>query len=305
LCSRLDEDPARCLGEIRECDAAFANCGPVQGFVPSAQECLRDYVKARWDTLELVVLNLREPSRPAVSRLRMPRDEQALGAWSDGSDLYYTFKQPVAVADDPRSYAAYAYKRIDLRDPAEPAISPPVSVPGQLLAVRDGALYLRDFGWQGDLPNRHVISVRRAQLGEADEDGRASAELEATHELGEDDFESLALADADTLAYVLRGDALVLSNARTLEPRSRVPLRAEQALQALQGRRALLGDGHSLTVVDFDDPEQARVASHHLVRGWANSNVWLEDELIVAAGPYGLQRFSTTTDPLSAPVVPR
>lgn len=290
LCVRLADDGADCLGAIQECDASFEGCGPVQGFVPSTQECTRDYVKTRWSSFEFAVIDLTRPEEPSLARLKMPRTDHALGAWVQGSDLYYTFKEPVSLPDDPRSYAAYAFKRIDLSEPGKPRMQSAVNVPGELLAVGGDALFLRDYAWAEGFSAQHEIALRRA-VAPRSERGEPEAELEASLELGQRALANVAALDGDALAYVVPGEGVVVADAASLKTRSRVALAAGHSLAAVHEGRALLSDGRSLTVVDMSDPDDARVSAHHLVRGWANASVCLGGDVFVAAGAYGLQRF--------------
>lgn len=303
LCSRIDDDPARCTGEIRECNASFGECGVVEGFVPSDQQCMRDYVRTRWNSLQFAVIDLTDPAHPEFSHLAMPGTEHALGAFVRGSDLYYTFDRPLALPDDPRSYAAYFYQRIDLSAPSDPQLDPEVNVPGELLTVAGADLYLRDYAWTDGLGNETEIALRRARHADAASDAQPPAELVASLPLGQADLATLAIDEHGTLAYLLRGDALVVADAATLTTRSKVGVSAAHRLDTLHAGRALLSDGRSLGVVTFDDPDAAKLAVHHLVRGWASATVWADDELFVAAGPYGLQRF-TAEPPVAVATTP-
>jgi hypothetical protein len=297
-CVQLDEDPPRCLGEIQECDGAFANCGPVMGFLPSSQNCTREYVKTRWTTLTFDIIDLRDPAYPGLTRLQMPESEHGLGAFASGSDLYYTFKRPVVLPDDPRSYAAYQYKRIDLSDPAYPRVQAEINLPGELLAVRDGALYSRDHRWHDGLDPAYDTTLHRVSL-----DGTPI--VEASTELGVSKLANLDLDGGGSLSYLLPGEAFVIADATSLRRLSSVEVTGSQRVQAVRPGRAVLTDLGSLSIIDFTNPEAASFSAHHLVRGWNSGMAWVDDDLFVATGPYGLQHFSVAGGGEPAPAIPR
>ena len=68
--------------------------------------------------------------------------------------------------------------------------------------------------------------------------------------------------------------------------------------------RAVLTDSGSLSIVDFTHPEAAAFSAHHVVRGWNSSMAWVDDDLFVATGPYGLQHFSLAGGSEPAPAIP-
>jgi len=93
-------------------------------------------------------------------------------------------------------------------------------------------------------------------------------------------------------------------SSRTCAPLSSVDVTASQRVQAVRPGHAVLTDPGSLSIIDFTDPAAAAFSAHHLIRGWNSGMAWDDDDLLVATGPYGLQRFSLARGGEPAPAVP-
>jgi LVIVD repeat len=126
----------------------------------------------------LQVLDLSDPDMPVLRDPIAPESgERILSAFAAGSSVYYVYRNRAEAADGaggtPR--ARFYFRRIDLSQPARPALETPVNVPGQLVAVAGDDLFTREFVSRG---GDVETVVHRLVLRE----GRA--ELRATHSFG-------------------------------------------------------------------------------------------------------------------------
>jgi hypothetical protein len=97
------------------------------------------------------IVDLSDAANPKVvpSKVTFSLPDEAVSARAVGNSLFVTVKNLTAVAGDPRPYAKYYLKRVDLTNPSVPVIDNGINIPGYPIDVDDTKIFTRDTQWGG------------------------------------------------------------------------------------------------------------------------------------------------------------
>lgn len=303
ICQRkLDEEVASCQGGFVHCKrvAGVTNCTPLE----MAAESLREYCSTTelyryWQSMELDVLDLRNPQAPTLTPVSFAKDEQALGLVAAGQKLYFTFKRPHVVANDPRAFAKYYFREIGLNNPSTPEVGEPVNVPGQLLAVDGARLFTRDLRWGNELSETWLHALERVSNG---------ARILASQRFEGREVHSVLLDGTARVLVSHRGlwqrplqygqprdaDVLTIYDAG-LEKIGETEVDSFSELtQAVDGR-VLFKVPSGLMVVNAQNPAAPYAQAYFPYSGYVRQVSYDGQNILLAAGPYGLFQLDATT----------
>ena len=330
-CRSLDGGAVVCEGSMARCtfdpgsEDAFACVEIDPTEIPTSEDCYDHELRRYWQRFTLDVLDLTTPSTPVLAdAIELPRMDEAAGLVGGDGRLFYTYRRPIAVADDPRPLVAWYFRPIDLGSPAAPVVGPAVNVPGQLVAVDGSALLTEDLVW-----GEHVAEtvVRRLEWTAPDR-----AELVASHAVSDRTVDSLVLDGAGHVLLSHRApwsfdsgygvavagpagagpDAAYSASTETEPTRLRildettlsqlgeVDIDSWATLEQAVNGRALFQVPGGLLVVNSSDPTSPVAQAYFLTLGWPSEIIFDVDEILFAAGPYGIYRFDANATNLLA-----
>ncbi len=317
VCERLDGGPEVCSGEIQRCVTDSLGyeeweCERVDPDSIATETSCYDYPQYRyWSHFDVAVLDLGDPDAPAMApTLHLPVEEEAVGLLAKGEELLVSYRVPYAVPGDPRGYARYYFRRVDLSAPSAPVVGPGISVPGELLDLQGDALYTRDFVWHGEnvesavnklrlVGDRAVLEARvryrDRQVSAVKLDG--GGHLLVAHRLAwwtaqqDPDFDGSSLVD--TLSVLDAGGAL--------DELSSLDVDSWSALREARDGRALFAVPGGVLVVNLDDPARPFAQAFFPSLGWYQDMTVDGDAMYIAGGPYGMFAFDLDEFNLDGP----
>ena len=316
-CSRkIGSDQQVCEGSIRHCKrvASMTTCTDVDAATAGATtHCSIEERRRYWQSLELDVLDLRNPIAPTLTPLEFGREEEALGLIADGDSVYFAFKRPHVVAGDPRPFAKHYVRRVALGDPTQPAIGAPVNLPGELLGVRGDRLFTRDLRYGTTLTETWVHTLR--QTGEVAEilASRAFAGREVTGVLldgaervlvthravpDKGDFYEEDSGDDDLAPSTPENrelDKLTLLQAEGLVQVGETDVDAWSSMTQVIAGKILFSVQGGLLVVNALDPARPYAQAYFPYNGYQRRVTFDGQNIFVAAGPYGIHFLDATT----------
>lgn len=303
-CSSLNGQEPYCSGSFYRCtqsDDGQTQCEPISEDGLTLRESCYTHERFRyWWHYRLQVLDLRQPERPVLGEpIDMDADKEGVSALVNGDDLYVTWRRPAQIQGDSRPYVRYFFERLDLTDPATPALDAPVNIPGVLMAVDNGGrtLFTQDFVWGDEIVETAInkLSVR---------DGRAY--LDARRRFEDQYVSSLRLDARGNLLVSHRAawrayqdnqeqvQKLSVLNARSrdFEVRAEVDVDLWAELRDVRDGRALFSVPGGLLIMNLDDPTAPVAQAYFPVQGWPRQLLLEGGDVYFAAGRYGMYRFN-------------
>ncbi len=317
-CRSLDGAPEVCTGEIARCTwerDGGESCEPVDvSTIDTRRDCYDGERYRYWQSYVLDVLDLRDAARPRLADpLAMPAEDEATALLpGDDTRAFYTYKRPVAVPGDARPFVAWFFRALDLSDPSRPVTGAPVNVPGQLLDVSERTLITRDLRW-GDSVAETV--VHRLEWRED------AAYLEASRRFADRSVESVQLDGAGHVLVthgplyrgpyygggVVDGPAtsadsdlvrLSILSATDLSEAAAADVDRWASLRGAASGRALFQVPGGLLLMSLADPSHPRMQAYFPTMGWPSEILFEGDDIVFAAGPYGIYRFDADEENL-------
>lgn len=303
-CRSLEGAEPVCTGEINLCELADGRwtCSPVDPDTLDATESCYEYERYRyWQRYELHVLDLSTSDAPAFTEpFRLPSEDEGVSALANGEHLWVTIKHPESVEGDPRGFARYFIRDLDLSAPSTPVLGDPINVPGELIAADGTNVYTRDVVW-GD----NIVDVAVARLRIRD----GLAYLQARHQFVDQEVHNVLLDGAGhlvvshrlpwQLAYD-RGveqtvETVTLLDYRNLQVLSAYDIDYWATLQDAVAGRLLFQVPGGLLVVNTEIPTEPSTQAYFPIVGWPREFLLTVDRLIFAAGRYGITDYDIGT----------
>lgn len=302
-CTSIDGGPTVCTGELYECsyDDGSYDCDPIaEDAVETETNCYENDRYRYWSEMDYHFVDLRDADAPAVG------DTVALGAGNefvstlvDGDTVYANYRVPVGIGDDGRSYVRYFARAYDASNPSDVADTGAINVPGELIAIDGDQIYTRDFVYGEEiiesslarltlyegrayLQGRYDFPNQRVSAMLVDGDDRLFVSHQRSYSWWLDD-------DADDDDWSSKLTVLDLSDGG-LDVASTVTIDDWATLQSARDGRALFQIPGGLLVVDAFDPATPYAAAWYPTRGWPRTFTLVGDDVVFAAGRYGLYR---------------
>jgi hypothetical protein len=324
-CRSLDGATELCEGSIARCTFMRSpeeryECVEIDPTeVQTSESCYDHELRRYWQRFTLDVLDLSSPSAPRLAdAIELPRMDEAAGLVAGERRVFYTYRHPTIVPDDPRPYVAWYFRPIELDSPGEPVLGPAVNVPGELVAVDGTALVTEDLVW-----GEHVAEtvVRRLEWAQPER-----AELVASHTVEGRAVDSLVLDGSghvllshsapwsfgygydvavSDVAYspYAQGEPtrLRILDQTRLEQLSDVEIDSWATLEQAASGRALFQVPGGLLLVSLSDVTSPVAQAYFPTLGWPSEILFEGDEILFAAGPYGIYRFDANESNLIVP----
>lgn len=309
-CSTLEGEEEVCSGVLKHCKNDEYGCRVCEAVDPDTVEtvthCSEQNRRKFYPIYLMDVVDMTDPGKPQVTeQIEMARDEPATKIQTYQDTIYYSYKIPYPVADDPKSYNRHYLKSIDLTRPQHPVISPGINIPGMLLKAYNDAVYTYDFFWRNDsleyslnklalkedlarLKGRHVFQDQSVFSIRFDEQEHAVVHytgvdivefindvLLACPKLDDDMVPSKYLAIHD----LTDSDLPALATAR---------IQDDFYLQDVRAEKALLSAPGGMLVMGLDTPAAPYFQAFYPLRLWPKELFMHESTAMFAAGEYGI-----------------
>ncbi|MBI5508036.1 MAG: beta-propeller domain-containing protein [Deltaproteobacteria bacterium] len=246
---------------------------------------------------QLFIVDLANPD--ALTSTRVPLEQFATQLSGRGDTLYYTYWEPVQVAESPYPFAAYYLGRVRLDGGV--TVLPGVNIPGYFVDAAESGLviYTVDLSWTDAGALSQSFNALALRPAEAELVGRLDLAPEAGHLNG--------VTVKSGVAYLTRQ---TWSNACDVPPRmtlslvnaaaaSTLPTLGELTadgygfMMAVDSGRAFfnMGWGEGMMVVDTRQPATPRLLSTFRTQGYPVAVRVAADTAYLPSGYYGVQAF--------------
>ncbi len=320
-CRSIDGGPEVCEGAIAACgvppdDVACVEIDP--STIATRTECGDHELRRYWQSMTLEVLDLSNPAAPVLApSTELPVADEAVSIIGGDGAVYYTYRRPTEVVDpaDPRPVVAWFFRAIDLSAPLHPVVGAPVNVPGELIAIDGAALYTRDLRWGertaetlvhrlellGDralllgsqrFSDRLVQGVVLDGAGHVLVTDRPPWSYDGGIGVGTGTVDVGAPGGAaDVARPVTELARLSILDATTLDVVAEVDVDTWATLNGAEDGRALFQVPGGLLLLDLRDATHPAPQAYFPLQGWPSEVLFEGDEILLAAGPFGIYRF--------------
>jgi hypothetical protein len=202
------------------------------------------------------------------------------------------------------------FRAIDVSDPAAPALGAGVNIPGDVIAADGDVIYTRDLIWDDTqtetLVARLTVDGNVARLrAQRLFDNRAVAAVQL-------DGSGHVLVSHDPAwnfhdYYGVRGDAELPTHTLSILDDADLAVAGETdvdswaSFMTAKAGRAIYSVAGGLLVLNVEDAASPFAQAYFATNGWASELLLDGNEILFAAGPYGIYRFDSDTFNLLAP----
>ena len=324
-CSSLNGAPEECTGEIRRCTYSFAvgadgeeeyvdECEVVDpDTVRTEEDCWENERYRYWRRYVLSVLDLRDPTAPGLhAGGELPHHQHGVNVVVADDALWITTREPVTLENDPRPYQRYFANRVQLGADGSLDLSPGVNIPGTLVAADGDELYTRDLLWGEDevetwvhrlrvngdsavLEQTRSFAGRRVLAVQLDGAGHLLVTHRELSSYGVGPAVDIAVSDEETGSSGeperIYQQLTLLDAADDLAVLSEVDVDTWAALKDARAGRALFQVPGGLLLMNLSDASQPYPQAYFPTRTWPRDIVVDDNDIMFAAGRYGLYRF--------------
>ena len=302
-CNTYEDGDTVCTGAYYRCgydaDSSYSCTEIDASEVTVTTSCYDNEQFRYWNRYRAFVVNFEQPSDPVLEPvIEMPASEEGVSTIAEGDKVYYSYKEPYEVDGDPRPYARYFFRTIDLADPSAPTLSAAVNVPGQVLDASGDYLFTQDTVYGEAIVETSLARVRMFE-------GRAY--LMNRRRLTDQQVEAVKLDGRGQLLVSHRDSwwSTVSSSGSSMQklsifdtaltPLASVEVDAWATLSGAQDGRALFQVPGGLLVVNLDAPANPYPQAYFPTAGWPQKIDIAGDRAYFAAGRYGIYDFDLNT----------
>jgi uncharacterized secreted protein with C-terminal beta-propeller domain len=251
------------------------------------------------DTHRIHLVDLADPDAPVVAGTVVLKDEDwAWGLKAAGTTLYLSTYR--SFIEDDRWMARYFLHRIEVSDPANPALPPAVNIPGMFVDAEIGTptIYTHETWWDNEAQETRTFLHALALEGD-------QAVLQSSLEVegylnGIQLREGALFATSSRWEYVTAGDVHAYESTNELitvdagDPLAiRLAGRADVPdyayLQKVEGGRAFLGSGAGIFTYRVEDIDAPAFERFFRTQGWSQSIAVRGDRAYIPSGYHGVQ----------------
>jgi hypothetical protein len=249
----------------------------------------------------IYLVDLADPDAPVVaSTVKLETSNWAWGLKAVGTTLYLSSYQ--AFLKEDTWMARYYLQRIEVADPAEPAVLPGVNIPGMFIDAAPGTPYIYTLETYWDYPAQKTVTVFHALALDGDKAVLQSSVGLEGYAQGIQVKDGAAFAAVnwwEQVPYAGGGYQYVnhsqlvtidLADATAVKVAGRADIPFQYAyLQEVEGGRAFLGSGPGLFTYRVSDITKPAFESFHRTQGWVQDVVVRGDRAFLPSGYYGVQ----------------
>ncbi len=298
--TRLDgtTEPQVCFGQFYRCDRdadGASSCEPVDADAVETEVSTRSFDHFRsWSAFRLHTIDARDPSDlKRVPTIELPQDEEAVTVVHDDTHLYLSIKKPFRLDDDARPFVRHYFREVDFAAAQSPVVGARINIPGQLLSVVDSRILTKDALWGASIVETSINHLELQQN---------QAVLRGTRRFTDRYVETVLPHGADAALVTHRApwrhdaeNLLTLSVLDQSHPDllslSDFDVAEWATLRASVDDKALFDVAGGLLLVDLDDLTSPKAQAYYPMRGWPQSFVVQDSDIVVPAGRFGIYTF--------------
>lgn len=307
-CRSLNGASQTCSGEITLCRSNSdysVCCLPVDPkSVPLSRNCYTNDRYRYWTSYSLYVLDLAGSAPRLTEPVEFPTADEGVSVLASGQSVYYSYSLPHQVKDDPREHVQYYFVEVDLNTPSKPKLAEPVNVPGALLAVQGDTIYTQDVLWGAStaqsainkLEIREGLAYRQASYLFADQIVETVKLDGAGHVLvSHQQAYNYSQTCSDTTNSQDYGTRLTILATTDLDKLSQVDVDSWATFKGADDGKALFQVSSGLLVMNVQDASAPYAQAYFPTPGWPQDILFEGDNILIAAGRYGIYKFNANT----------
>jgi hypothetical protein len=220
---------------------------------------------------------------------------------ASGSAVYFSYQKPADLPNDPRPYVRRYFRKLDVSNPAAPALGTGINVPGEVIAVDGASIFTRDVVWD-ELDAETMIARVVVQGGLAHLQAQRLFDDRQVTNVHPDGAGHVLVSHGPAggyYGYYYYGDAdepmpytLSILGSEALDVQGAADVDAWATfVDAIEGK-AIFSVSGGLLLFDVSDPEEPVAQAYYATDSWYTPElVTGGGEIVMAAGPYGIYRF--------------
>lgn len=312
-CRTLQGGQESCTGQFYQCGANA--CQAVDPPANVQRSCTHSEQFRYWTAYGVDTLDLRDPDAPTLhDRIDLPQEDEGTSAIADSTKLYVNYQHPFVKNGDPHSYVKRYVRVLDFQDPSAVARGDGINVPGDVITVHGDDLYTRDEVWNDQtartLVARLTVSGTLAHLQASQLFDDRLVDAVRVDGAGHVLVSSEPVSTPVTVPVASSGPTagapgapavmtpqheLSLFDDQTLQPVGEVAVDTWATFKDAQSGRALFQVSGGLLLFDIRDAAHPKAQAYFPTTGWPNQILFDGDEIVFAAGNYGVYRFDANT----------
>lgn len=338
LCEIDDDGSETCSGSIQRCTEVYNESNDYWDYscedvvlTPEEQmvTCWYDTLERHWESYVLNVIDLSDPTAPALlPEIAMPTEQEAAGLYVRDNHLLVNHKIPYEVKGDSRAYVKYFVTFVNLTEPSDIRINQPINIPGAIFASYGSTYVTRDPVYTDSRIDTTLNTITFAN-GIATKTGSRKFESSSVDHMVVDDLGrafvtlsdndgysgydyDLAVYECEYMAVDGVGmyydsycygvgtntlDVIDLTD-ESLTSLGTLELNSWSSLQDVKENRALLSVPGGVLIVDVTDAAAPVAQAFYPTQGWDQTFTVVGTDAVVTAGPYGIYRFDMSVQNL-------
>lgn len=294
VCVRDGAGPETCTGELLRCPP-LDDAEPVEDdgcevvdpeSIPTVEECFSRQRERTAEWYHFDGIDLSDPAHPRVlPRLSMDPAEEAVSLLPQGDHLLVSTRRIELDQDLDGPSVRFYVQTLSLRDAAEPVLSTPINLPGEVVGAELDVVWTHDRVWEG----AQVRSVlRRVRITGTTATIEASLPIDGRWiEARVDQGRIYVLHALPTGPYEEEGHLLIVGS--RLAVLGDVAVSSFARINAIRDERVALSLADRLFLLDVREPQHVVVQGVFRNREGAGFVFGHAGRSYVALGPYGLQ----------------
>jgi hypothetical protein len=299
-CTRpLDSEEEWCTGDIYECESDGSSC-EIATDIALTENCSTQDRYRSWQHYTFEVLSLANPDAPVLApTVSTPVGDEGTLAIANGTNIYFSYQQPLEIEDDPRPYVKRFVRLLDVSNSGAPELGAGINVPGDVIAVDGTAIFTRDIVWD-DYEAETLIARLELDGDVARLRAQRLFDQRMVQNVTVDGAGHVLVSHDPVWSYINQEEdeehMLSILNQSSLAVEGATPIDSWASFATAKDGKALFSVSGGVLVVNIEDATAPVAQAYFATDGYWQSNVLLDrGEILMAAGPYGIHRFDSGT----------
>ncbi len=208
--------------------------------------------------------------------------------------FHLSFNIPQPITHSTRNFTTHYFRTFDFTDPANIVVSNDINIPGRLVAADGNKLITKGSLWAADGVDQ---TLNRLELVSD------KARLRAIKRFDQSYLDKVELADNKLYVtyYDNKTHLAVYPMTGAFSPLSDIELEGWLTFEEVANSRAIFSVEGGILIVNMDDLANPYLQAFLPMRAWTTDFLLEGNDLLVAAGLYGIYQFDVTTSNLPTP----
>jgi hypothetical protein len=296
---RLPDGEQWCTGELYTCDFETGEC-EVTPNIPTQHNCYEEDDTRYWSSMSFNVVDLHNPDAPALAdEITAADDEEAVSVIASGAAVYFSYQKPADLPGDPRPYVRRYFRKLDVSNPSAPQLAAGINVPGEVIAVAGSSLFTRDVVWD-ELDAETMIARLVVDGGLAHLQAQRLFDERQVMAVHPDGAGHVLVSHGPVWSYYRGYDrepesyTLSILGSDALNVQGTAPVDSWATFVDAEAGKAIFSVSGGLLLFNVENAAAPFAQAYYPTDSWYTPELVLDDdEIVFAAGPYGIYRFDT------------